>query len=104
MAGRFAPKDLAEALIDPNRTISDQYNFELITKKDGSVVMGKTLAEKDDVLIVATNAYDFMDTTEVPRSEIKSVEASAVSPMPPGLINRLNEEELKDLLGYLLKR
>lgn len=104
VAGRFSPKDLAEALIDPSKTVSDQYNFELITKKDGSVVMGKTLTEKDDVLIVATNAFDFTDTTEVPRSEIKSVEASEVSPMPPGLINRLNEEELKDLLGYLMKR
>ena len=104
VSGRFAPQDLADALIDPSKTVSDQYNFELITKKDGSVVMGKTLTEKDDILIVATNAYDFTDTTEVPRSEIKLVEASEVSPMPPGLINRLNEEELKDLLGYLMKK
>jgi len=104
VAGRFAPQDLADALVDPNKTISDQYNFELITKKDGSVVMGKTLTEKDDVLIVATNAFDFADTVEVPRSEIKSMEPSAVSPMPPGLINRLNEEELRDLLGFLLKK
>jgi putative heme-binding domain-containing protein len=104
VAGRFAPQDLAEALIEPNKTVSDQYNFELITKKDGSVVMGKILTEKDDALIVATNAFDFTDTVEVPRAEIKSVEPSEVSPMPPGLINRLNEEELRDMLGYLLRR
>ena len=55
-------------------------------------------------LIVATNAYDFTDTVEVQRSDVKSVEPSAISPMPPGLINRLNEKELRDLLGYLLKR
>lgn len=104
LAGRFAAKDLAEALLEPSKTISDQYNFELITKQDGSVVMGKTLTEKDDALIVAVNAFDFTDTVEVPRSDIKSVEPSEVSPMPPGLINRLNEKELRDLLGYLMKR
>jgi putative heme-binding domain-containing protein len=104
VAGRFAPQDLADALIDPNKTVSDQYNFELITKTDGSVLMGKTLTEKDDTLIVATNAFDFTDTTEVKRGDIKSVEPSAVSPMPPGLINRLNEGELRDLLGFLLKK
>ena len=63
-----------------------------------------TLTEKDDALVVATNAFDFTDTVEVQRSDIKSVEPSAISPMPPGLINRLNERELRNMLGYLLKR
>lgn len=104
VAGRFAPQDLADALIDPSKAVSDQYNFELITRKDGSVVLGKVLDEKDDALIVAVNPFDFEETTEVHRSDLKSIEPSTVSPMPPGLINRFNETELRDLLAYLLKR
>ena len=55
-------------------------------------------------LIVAVNAYDFSQTVKVPRSEIAGIEPSPVSPMPGGLINRLNESELKDLLAFLLRR
>jgi hypothetical protein len=36
------------------------------------------------------------------RSDIKENKLSDVSPMPAGIINRLNPEELKDLLAYLL--
>ena len=32
----------------------------------------------------------------------KGMTHSPVSPMPPALINRLNPDELKDLLAYLL--
>jgi cytochrome c1 len=33
--------------------------------------------------------------------EVDSVEPVETSQMPPGLINALNEEELKDLIAYL---
>ena len=35
-------------------------------------------------------------------SEVASMEAAKVSQMPPGLINTLNADELKDLTAYLL--
>ena len=37
-------------------------------------------------------------------SNIKDIKQSPVSPMPPALINRLNPDELKDLLAYLLEQ
>lgn len=104
VGGRFKAADLGEALIHPNKVISDQYKFDLFTKKDGSSVWGRLVNEKDDVLIVASNPYDFSQTVEVPRSELKETKPSPVSPMPAGLINTLNEQELRDLLGYLLKK
>jgi hypothetical protein len=51
---------------------------------------------------IATNPFDFTQTTEIERNEIKEIKRSPVSPMPAGLINRLNRDELKDLLTYLL--
>ncbi|BDS08893.1 hypothetical protein NT6N_39330 [Oceaniferula spumae] len=101
-AGRFQLKDFAEAIIMPDKTISDQYEFSLITKRDGTFVTGKVLDEKDEILIIATNAFDFSKTIEVARTDIKSIVPSPVSPMPPALINRLNKEELRDLMGYLM--
>jgi putative heme-binding domain-containing protein len=96
--------DIADSLLDPNKVVSDQYQFSILTKKDGSSVWGRVVEEKDGQLTVASNAYDFTQTHDLPRSEVKSIKPSPVSPMPPGLINTLNEEELRDLLGYLLKK
>ena len=101
-ASRFQLIDMGEAIIDPNKVISDQFQFSLITKKDGSFVTGKVLDEKDGNLIVAISPFDFSQTTEIAKAEVKDIKPSPISPMPPALINRLNEKELKDLMGYLM--
>ena len=90
------------ALIDPSQEISDQYSFDVLTKKDGTQIVGRIKEEKDDRWIVAVNPFDFSQTVEVERGEVVKTESSPVSPMPGGLINQLNEKELKDLLAYLL--
>lgn len=102
VGGRFAVRDLAEAIIDPSKVVSDQYAFDLITRADGTEVTGKIIEEKDEKWIIATSPFDFTQTTEIERNSIKGMKHSPVSPMPPALINALNEEELKDLLAYLL--
>jgi putative heme-binding domain-containing protein len=102
LAGRFTAKSLADALIDPSQEVSDQYSFDVLTKKGGAQVVGRVLEEKDDRLIVAVNPFNFDQTVEVERGEVVKMEPSPVSPMPGGLINQLNEQELRDLLAYLL--
>ncbi len=102
VAGRFTIRDLAEAIIDPSKVVSDQFAFDLITRRDGSQLIGKMIEEKDEHWIVATSPFDFSQTMEIERNDIKDVKPSPISPMPAGLINRLNPEELKDLLAYML--
>jgi len=102
LGGRFTVKDVAESIIDPGKVISDQYAFDLIVRKDGTEVNGKIVDEKDEKWIIATSPFDFTQTIEIERNSIKERKHSPVSPMPPALINRLNPEELKDLLAYLL--
>lgn len=102
LAGRFTVRDLAESMIEPSKVISDQYGFHTITTKDGKMTVGKILEEKDETLILANNPFDYAQKVEVKRSDIKENKLSDVSPMPAGMINRLNPEELKDLLAYLL--
>jgi putative heme-binding domain-containing protein len=102
LAGRFSVRDIAEAIIDPGKVVSDQYAFEQIEKKDGSSIVAKIVDEKDGKLIIASNPFDMQQHSELPRADVKSTAPSKVSPMPPALINRLNEDELKDLLAYLL--
>ena len=102
LAGRFTVRDLAESIIEPNKVISDQYGFHAITTNDGKMTVGKILEEKDEILIIANNPFDYEQKVEVMRSDIKENKLSEISPMPAGMINRLNPEELKDLFAYLL--
>ena len=102
LAGRFTVRDLAESILEPSKVISDQFAFDLITRQDGTEVTGKIIEEKDEKWIIATNPFDFTQTTEIEQNDIKENKHSPVSPMPPALINRLNPDELKDLLAYLL--
>lgn len=102
LAGRFTLKDLAHSIIDPAEVISDQYEFTEFVTHDGKTIVGRILNEQDEILSIATNPFDFSEPIELSRAHIKSQAPSKVSPMPPGMINRLNPEELKDLFAYLL--
>ena len=42
--------------------------------------------------------------TKVKRADIESIEPSKVSPMPEGLLNSLQLDEIQDLVAYLLAR
>ena len=102
LAGRFKIEDLANSVVDPSQVISDQYEFTEIVKNDGSTITGRVLNEKDGILFLGINPFDFTNQIEISRSDIKSTAPSKVSPMPPAMINRLNADELKDLFAYLL--
>ncbi len=103
VAGRFTARDLAEAIIDPGKVVSDQYEFTHITRTDGGSIVGKIVEVNGrGGIIVATNPFDFSQTMTIPAKLIASQKPSPVSPMPAGLINTLNEEDLRDLIAYLL--
>jgi putative heme-binding domain-containing protein len=104
LTGRFTVRDLAESIIEPNKVISDQYGFHEYTTNDGKTVVGKILEEKDEVLILANNPFDYDQKIEIKRFDIRTSKLSDISPMPAGMINRLNPDELKDLLAYLLAK
>ena len=104
LAARFTVKDLSEAMIEPSKVISDQYRAILIETKDGQLISGRTVSATDDTLIVVTNPEDATKTVEVRRGNIESMQASPVSLMPDGLLKPLNDDEVLDLLAYLLSR
>lgn len=99
---KFGSYDLTFAIYSPNDEISDQYAFTLLEKKDGQKVAGKIISEKGDSIKIAPNPYTTAYTITLPTSEIVKRQTSPVSPMPPGLLNRLNKEEIEDLYRFIL--
>ncbi|MDT7830522.1 c-type cytochrome [Pricia sp. S334] len=98
---RFTPEDMMEAIIEPNKTISDQYNSTEFSLKNGQTVVGRLISEDDGNYIISQNPYAPELTRKIPKSEVIDQQMSTVSLMPPGLINRLNANEVRDLLAYL---
>lgn len=99
---RYSVKDLLENIIDPSLVISDQYGSEEIKKKDGTSIVGRVVAEENNTLLVMSNPFVPDDHTRVPAADIASRQPWKQSMMPPGLINALNEDELRDFVAYIL--
>jgi putative heme-binding domain-containing protein len=101
-ANRYTLRDLMENIIDPSKVVSDQYDSHLITKKDGSTLLGRIVLQEGGELKVMTNPFAPTALFTLPDSEVAKVETQAISMMPPGLINVLSPDELLDLLAYIM--
>lgn len=99
---RFSAKDIMEHTIDPNKEISDQYAATVFTMKDGSSIVGRLINEEGGKYFVSQNPFTPEALREIPKTEVVSTKLSNVSMMLPGLFFRLNDEELKDLIAYML--
>jgi putative heme-binding domain-containing protein len=98
---RFTTKDILEAIIDPNKVVSDQYAATVFAMKDGSSIVGRLVGEDEDSYSISQNPFAPQVVREVSKSEVLSKKYSHISLMYPGLINPLNEEELRNLVAYL---
>ncbi len=99
---RFSAKDILVATIDPNATISDQYHSTVLELKAGGSIVGRITNEDAKNYYISQNPFAPNDIKTVSKSAVALKKNSEVSIMMPGLINRLNEEELKDLMAYLI--
>ncbi|MGB7344388.1 MAG: c-type cytochrome [Pirellulaceae bacterium] len=100
-AGRKYPlPDLLDALIEPSKAISDQYGSEKILTTDGETMVGRVVKidGKLHVYTIDANA----EPKIIDEDDVEQISPSKLSQMPTGLVDTLNEEELKDLVAYLL--
>ena len=105
VAGRFSPRDLLESIIDPSKEISDQYAAVEIRTTDERVVIGRIVNLNDDsVHGEHEHARPRLDRSNVNRKNIESMKPSKVSMMPAGLLDTFKEDEVLDLMAYLLSR
>jgi putative heme-binding domain-containing protein len=102
--GRFSRRDLLESIVLPSKVISDQYGAVIIATDDGRVVTGRIVNLHGNTMMVLTDMLDPASQVSVDQTRVEAMKPSPVSMMPEGLLNTLNEEEVKDLLAYLLSR
>ena len=69
---------------------------------NGKSLSGRIISVDPDSVRIATDLMRPTKATTVPADSIRRRRAEPLSTMPPGLINPLNEDELLDLLAYLV--
>ncbi len=98
---RFSNKDMLEAIISPNKTISDQYGSTVFFLKTGGSVLGRLIRQDNEKYYVSQNPFDTQTIKVILKKNVVRTRVSEVSPMLPGMINGLNSEEMKDLMAFL---
>ncbi|MDA1013225.1 MAG: c-type cytochrome [Planctomycetota bacterium] len=104
LSGRFSSRDILESVVEPSKQISDQYAAVQIVTIDGKVVVGRIVNLAGDSVRVNTNMYNPDEQVGVDRKQIDEMFPSKTSMMPAGLLDVLKQDELLDLMAYLLSR
>jgi putative heme-binding domain-containing protein len=104
ISGRFNVRDLLESIVEPSKEISDQYVAVVITLKNGKTVTGRIVNSHGDEMQVMTNMLDPNGLAKVNTKQVESMEKSKVSMMPKGLLDTFKEDEILDLVAYLMSR
>ena len=65
---------------------------------DGQTVSGVVVEQTDKTLTIQTQK----ERVIIPQSDIVRSKRSALSLMPDGLLTPLSEEQVRDLVGYLM--
>lgn len=86
-----------ENIVDPNAVVGEQFQLNIVTKQDGSVLSGTVEQESDTSLTVRT----ITESVVIPKSDIKNRQKLAQSLMPPGILQALPERQTIELLKFL---
>jgi putative heme-binding domain-containing protein len=86
-----------ENLLDPSAIVPFDYRVTIVEMKDGRFLTGIIKQENDLTLTVQTQN----DAVIIPKKEIESRSISPLSLMPDGLLDKMTDEELRDLVAYL---
>ncbi len=98
---RYSRSDLLDSLVDPNKTVSDQYRSTRFLLTNGKTVVGRIVNLSGDNFLVETDMLNPASLTTVNIGQIDEQSPSKVSLMPEGLLDTLSKDEIYDLMAYL---
>ncbi|MFO1496877.1 MAG: PVC-type heme-binding CxxCH protein [Verrucomicrobiota bacterium] len=85
-------------IVNPSAEIREGYENFLLSTKDGQTFSG-FLADKDNRVVVLRGLDG--ENNVVPQDQIAEIKAAGASLMPEGLLDVLNEQQVRDLFAYL---
>jgi putative heme-binding domain-containing protein len=98
IADTYKRPELAEAILNPNKTIAQGFVTNFFTLKQGDPVMGFVVSETATEVVIRNQAGT---EQKLPAADIATREKLPHSLMPPGLMNQMTVKDFASLLDYL---
>jgi putative heme-binding domain-containing protein len=89
---------LLENLFDPSGLVAADFRMTVFQLADGQTVNGVVVEQTDKTVTIHTQ----QERVTFPQNDIVRTKRSALSLMPDGLLTPLSEEQVRDLVGYLM--
>jgi putative heme-binding domain-containing protein len=99
VAVRYNAGRILQKIVSPNDLISDQYLSSEVILTNGERLVGLPIESDDTVTVHPRDPKQ--EAVTVPRSQVSTIRQLEITMMPPGLINTLNADELRNLMAYL---
>jgi putative heme-binding domain-containing protein len=88
---------ILQNIVDPSAVLGNDYRMTVLELVDGRVVSGLIQQESDSAFTVRT----LNDTVLIAKSDVEFQSLSPLSMMPEGLLDRMQPQEVRDLIAYL---
>lgn len=89
---------LLENIIDPSAIVAANFRMSIVAMTDGRIYNGVVLSQTDQILTLQAEK----EQLKLPRTAIDDIQPTPLSLMPDGLFNNLKQEQIVDLIGYLM--
>jgi len=99
---RYSIKDLQEQIVTPSKEINEQFVPIEVVTDDDERIRGVVVNLKGDSITSNTDPSDPNEQRSIDRKKVLSIGTSKVSPMPLNLLAMMTQDEILDLLAYML--
>lgn len=100
--GRYSARDFLDQIVNPSKVINEQFVPTVVVTEDDETFTGVVTNLFGDVVMINTDLSDPSKLEKIDRKKIVSMGPSKTSPMPTNLLSLLTEDEILDLLAYVL--
>ncbi len=98
VGARFGRADLLTAIIRPSKDVAPRYRTTQLITAEGKIYQGLIVYEAVDSLLLLTGPGT---TVRLTNQQISERRQTALSLMPAGLLDRLSDGEIADLVAFL---
>lgn len=99
-AGRHDLSYVLDNVIDPSAVVAADFRLAILTLKDGRVLSGLVPEKTERTLTLQT----MTERLTIEQSEVTETQLVNQSLMPEGLLQTLNDTQVRDLVAYLMSK
>ena len=100
----WTAEKILQAIVEPSHEINQDYQTWRILMIDGKTFTGLVLREDDRSIELVENPLVKGEPVRLAKEDIEERSAANRSIMPEGLLDRLSEHEVLDLMAFLIAR